>query len=191
LVDSAKSPETKNEGLSGAFMSKTFSSIKWTVLTWIEETFDLELLDESGETSSENNSSVVSLLSFENRKYLFTGDSGIPALQNVINYAENNSIDISNVNWKQVPHHGSHRNISPEILDKIKTEVAYVSASDKAPKHPSYRVTNAYIRRGAVVYTTEGSNLLHRLNSPLRENYCSIESYPFKNKVQEWLINTN
>jgi beta-lactamase superfamily II metal-dependent hydrolase len=28
LVDSAKSPETKNEGLSGAFMSKTFSSIK-------------------------------------------------------------------------------------------------------------------------------------------------------------------
>lgn len=185
LVDSAKSPQTKNEGLAGSYLGKTYSSVKSSVFNWIEETFDIELLDNTGETSSENNSSVISLLEFDNKKYLFTGDAGVPALQNAIDYSENNYIDISKVDWKQVPHHGSQRNISPVILDAIKTDVAFVSASKNAPKHPSYKVTNAYLRRGADVFTTEGNNLIHRLNVPLRDGYGTAESYPFKKEVQE------
>lgn len=185
LVDSAKSPETKSESMSESFLGRAFTSVKSAVLNWVEETFDVELLDETGETSAENNSSVISLFQFDNRKYLFTGDAGIPALQNAIEYAEDNYIDISKVDWKQVPHHGSHRNISPQIMDAIKTDVAYVSASEKAPKHPSFKVTNAYIRRGTRVYTTEGSPLIHRRNVPFREGYSDATPYPFKNKVQE------
>jgi beta-lactamase superfamily II metal-dependent hydrolase len=185
LVDSAKSPETKNEGLAGTSIGRTFSTVKSAVLSWIEETFDIELLDESGETSPENNSSVVSLLTFDDKKYLFTGDAGVPALENVIVFTDANGIDISQVNWKQVPHHGSHRNISPSVLDKIKTTTAFVSAAKGATKHPSYKVTNAYIRRGASVYTTEGINMHHRSNCESRSGYGPASAYTFKDRVQE------
>ncbi|RKR07953.1 metallo-beta-lactamase superfamily protein [Maribacter vaceletii] len=184
LVNSAKTPEQKMAGLVGS-LERTFASAKSTVLSWIEETFDIETLDESGDTSSENNSSVVNLLNFDNKKFLFTGDSGIPALKKVIEYSKVYGIDISRVNWKQVPHHGSHRNISPSILDEIKTEYAFVSASKGAPKHPSYKVTNAYIRRGANVYTTEGNILNHHLNCNTRNGYGTAVPFTFQNKVQE------
>ena len=184
LVNSAKTPEQKAEGLFGS-LERTYTAAKSTVLNWIEETFDIETLDESGETSSENNSSVVSLLNFDGKKFLFTGDAGIPALKNVIDYSQRKGIDISSVYWKQVPHHGSQRNISPSILNKIRTSVAYVSASKGAPKHPNFKVTNAYIRRGASVYTTEGIALNHHLNCPSRAGYGPATAFTFQNKVQE------
>lgn len=185
LVESAKSPETKNEGLTGTTLGRTFSSLKASVLSWIEETFDVELLDESGETTAENNSSVVSLLTLDNKKHLFTGDAGIPALKNVIEYSDEQGIDISNLNWKQAPHHGSQRNISPSIMDAIKSKVVYISASRGAPKHPSFKVTNAYIRRGSSVFTTEETNILYRTNSPTRNGYGPLTAYNFKTQVQE------
>jgi beta-lactamase superfamily II metal-dependent hydrolase len=185
LVNSAKSPQTKIETLSENVFEKAFSSFKSAVINWIDETLDIETLDETGETSAENNSSVISLLRFNGRKYLFTGDAGVPALEGALEYGNNWGIDISKVNWKQVPHHGSHRNISPSILDKIKTDVAYVSASSGAPKHPSFKVTNAYKRRGARVYTTEGNPMLHHLNCETRSGFKSAEEFPFKYKVQE------
>ena len=89
------------------------------------------------------------------------------------------------MNWKQASHHGSHRNTSPEILDSINSDVVFISASEKAPKHPSFKVTNAYIRRGSKVFTTEGNNLIHSLNTPFREGYSTAQSYEFKDKVQE------
>lgn len=184
LVNSAKTPEHKIEGLFGS-IEKTFTSVKSSVLNWVEETFDIETLDESGETSSENNSSVVSVLNFDTKKFLFTGDAGIPAFKNVIDYSKSRGIDISSVYWKQVPHHGSQRNISPSILDEIKTSIAYVSASKGAPKHPNFKVTNAYIRRGASVYTTEGNIINHHLNCNSRQGYGPAQGYTFQNRVQE------
>ena len=184
LVNSAKTPEQKIEGLFES-LGRTFTTAKSTVLNWIEETFDIETLDESGETSAENNSSAVSLLNFDNKKYLFTGDAGIPALKNVLEYSKSVGIDISMVDWKQVPHHGSQRNISPSLLDEIKTNIAYVSASKGAPKHPNFKVTNAYIRRGASVYTTEGVTMNHHIYCDSRAGYSSATAYSFQNKVQE------
>lgn len=184
LVNSAKTPEQKTEGLFGS-LERTFTVAKSAVLNWVEETFDIETLDESGETSSENNSSVVSLLNFDGKKFLFTGDAGIPALENVIEYSNAHGIDISSVHWKQVPHHGSQRNTSPSILNSINTEIAYVSASKGAPKHPNFKVTNALIRRGASVYTTEGIGLLYRINCEMRPGFSTAPKFEFQNRVQE------
>ena len=151
----------------------------------ISETLQIETLDESGETSAENNSSTILLLEFESDYYLFTGDTGVPALKKVIEYTENNGIDISNIRFMQVPHHGSKRNISPSILDAIKCETAYVSASKDAPKHPAKKVINAYIRRNSSVYSTEGSNLCHHRNSKSRDGYSISTPKPFYNQVEE------
>jgi len=174
-----KSPEAKS-----AVLEKAFSGLKG-VIKMIRETLQIETLDESGETSAENNSSTVLLLKFENDYYLFTGDTGVPALTKAIEYTENEGIDISNIRFMQVPHHGSKRNISPSILNAIKCKTAYVSASKDAPKHPAKKVINAYIRRDANVYTTEGSNLCHHRNSKPREGYSSSTPQTFYNQVEE------
>ena len=145
----------------------------------------IELLDEFGVTSAENSSSAVCLLHFDGNKYLFTGDSGVESLKKVIEYANNNGIDLTNLYFLQVPHHGSKRNVSPIILNAIKGEVAYVSASKDAPKHPSKKVLNALKKRGTRVYSTEGTNLISVHNRPMRPGYSTINPHVFYDKVEE------
>lgn len=155
-------------------------------ITWINETLNIETLDETGETSAENLSSAVVLLDLSNRKYLFTGDAGIESLKNVIEYSEKNFIDISNVHFMQIPHHGSKRNISPSILNKIKCNIAYVSVSKDAIKHPARKVTNAFKRRGVRVYSTSGKIISHNFNSTnIRQGYETAQQLPFYDEVEE------
>lgn len=179
LPDFAKSPQTKVSTLQ-----KSYSVIKEAV-NWVKETLQIETLSEDGETSAENNSSTVILFEFENEKYLFTGDTGIPALNRVLDYSKVKQIDISNIKFMQVPHHGSKRNISPSILNSIKCKIAYISASKDSPKHPAKKVINAYIRRGAKVYTTEGTGLNHHVNTVTRSGWSAATPQPFYNKVEE------
>jgi len=178
IPEFTKSPEQKSA------ISKVFSSVKEAV-NWIAETMQIETLSEDGDTSAENSSSTIILLDFDFDKYLFTGDAGIEAMQGAIDYANNKSIDISNLRFLQVPHHGSHRNISPSILDQIKCTTAFVSASKDAPKHPSKKVVNALIRRGASVHATEGQIICHHQNCPSRSGYSSATPLPFYNQVEE------
>ncbi len=179
IPDFNKSPDAKE-----SILEKAFSGISEAV-NWVRETMDIETLDDSGETSAENNSSVIMLLNFDDDLYLFTGDAGIPALERIIDYASNIGLDISNIRFMQVPHHGSKRNISPYILNSIRCKTAYVSAAKDAEKHPAKKVVNAYVRRGAKVYSTEGSNLLHHRNAPDRAGYSTATELPFYEQVEE------
>lgn len=174
-------PEQKETSL----LEKAFSIIKDTI-TLVAESFHIETLDESGETSSENNSSVITLFRFDNKKVLFTGDAGIPALKNVIEVADYNNISLNDLCILQIPHHGSKRNISPSILNRIKGEVAYISCPKEGdPKHPAKKVTNALIRRGMTSYLTKGNILYRHHNTPFRAGYVAATSVPFYNEVEE------
>lgn len=173
-------PEPVNDSL----LSKAFSAVKDTV-QMVAEAMHIETLDESGETSPENNTSVISLFSYAGKKVLFTGDAGIPALKNVIRIANYNDIPLYDLHVLQVPHHGSKRNISPSILNSIKSEGAYISCSKEgAPKHPAKKVTNALIRRNMKPFHTKGNILCHRLNTPTRVGYTSATPIPFYNQVE-------
>lgn len=153
-------------------------------INWVEETLNIELLDESGETSAENRSSSVILLQLDGEKYLFTGDSGIESLKKVVEYAEENLIDISKVRFFQVPHHGSKRNVSPTVLNAIRCETAFISAAKDAPKHPAKKVTNALKRRNSKVYTTNGHTLSHH-NNASRAGWYAAPEVPFYYQVEE------
>ena len=159
IPDFARSPEQKESAFA-----KAYRTLSEKAINWIEETFSIETLDDTGETSAENLSSAIILLNFENEKFLFTGDAGMQSLSHIINYAEANGIDLSQIAFMQAPHHGSKRNISPTILNAIKCKTAYISASKESGKHPSKKVVNAFIRRGSKVYSTEGTSLLHFRN---------------------------
>lgn len=172
----ARSPEAKS------LLEKAFSTLAAKATNWIEETFNIETLDDSGTTSSENLSSAVILLTFEREKFLFTGDAGMESLHKVLAYAEANNIDLSKVSFMQAPHHGSKRNISPAILDAIKCDTAFISASKESDKHPSKKVINAFIRRGTKVYSTEGNGLLHFRNA--NRGWGAATQHPFYYQVE-------
>ncbi len=174
-------PAPANESL----LSRAFSSVKDTV-QMIAEAMHIETLDESGETSPENNTSVISLFSYAGQKALFTGDAGILALKSVIRIANYNGILLNDLCVLQVPHHGSKRNVSPSILNSIKAESAYISCPKEGdPKHPAKKVTNALIRRNMKPFQTKGNILCRRHNTTGRVGYSSATQIPFYNQVEE------
>jgi len=160
----------------------------------IAESFDYETLDDEGETSPQNNTSVVLIADMEEERLLLTADVGIPALTNAADYAEVIYGGFPRLNFIQVPHHGSRRNVGPTILNRIigsnlseeKIMTAFVSASKNGvPKHPAKKVMNAFRRRGAHVYATKGQAIRHIRNAPDREGWSKIEALPFYNEVDE------
>lgn len=124
-----------------------------------------------GVISAENSMSGVTLLEIYGRKYLFTADTGVEALSKVIDYCKGQKIELTDLTWMQVPHHGSRHNIDKNILEKIKAKVAYVSAAKDAEKHPAKAVLSAFNDAGITVYSTEGNNLRHSFNGSYRPNY--------------------
>jgi hypothetical protein len=66
-------------------------------------------------------------------------------------------IPLQSFKFVQIPHHGSKRNVGPAILNRLigspvaqgtNKFTAFVSVPKKGePKHPSKRVTNAFMRR--------------------------------------------
>lgn len=183
-------PEPKYES---SLLAKVFHGMK-EVIHKVAERWDLETLDDTGETTAENNSSTILLLTFDDQNLLFTADAGIPALTEVVNYLESFNFDFGSIKFVQVPHHGSKRNIGPYILDRLvgpklkekeKRISAFVSVSKKGePKHPSKKVTNAFLRRGASVHVTKGCSKLHHNDSPDRGWKESIP-LPFFEEFEE------
>lgn len=132
----------------------------------------IETLTDEGETSSRNNSSVITLVTASQQRMLFTGDAGMPALEAAAMWYEGfvgpfYSMPLS---FFQAPHHGSKRNVGPTILNRILGRhgaphnpgcAAFISSAKAAPKHPSPKVVNALKRRGCEVFATEGIGVLH------------------------------
>ncbi len=135
------------------------------VVSCIEDSVGLDLLNDNEDiTSPSNNTSTVIVFNLDGHKLLFNGDAGKTALLNAIAYAEGlpEPITLSDLVFLDVPHHGSKRNINTNILKRIRTTTAYISApKDGDPKHPTKKVTNALQKYGASVYVTRRANLLH------------------------------
>jgi len=184
VCDFRRTPAAKAASASG-FFARTATAVAEAV-TWVKETLQIETLDDSGKTSAENNSSTIVLFTLDDHKLLFTGDAGIDALTRAANYAESIGIDLSTLRFLDVPHHGSHHNVGPAILNRIKTTQAFVSAAAKAEKRPSKKVVNALIRRGASVYSTRGASLCHSSpDAPARSGYTAAIALPFSDYVEE------
>ncbi len=89
-----------------SLLQKAIASAKEKI-EWVAEKFDMqyESLDDSGETSPENNSSAVSLLTVDGQKLLLTADAGIPALTAAADYAASLNVRLDDLRFMQVPHH--------------------------------------------------------------------------------------
>ncbi|MDR2463500.1 MAG: hypothetical protein LBD30_06945 [Verrucomicrobiales bacterium] len=194
LPDFRSTPQAKQESSISTLFGRASSAVANAVKKFAEN-WDIETLDNDGETSAENNSSAITLFHFNDEYILFTGDAGIPALTQAVNLLVGEGFNFAKLKFIQVPHHGSQRNIGPTILNTLignrvnqtKIKTAFVSAAkDGEPKHPAKKVTNAFLRRGAPVYATQGKGLLHRSsNIPLRAGWSSASSIQLYTEVEE------
>lgn len=160
----------------------------------IAESLDIETLTDDGETSAENESSVILLLDFEGKRSLLNADAGQRALTVAADVLERSGYDPKSFNFIQVPHHGSHHNVGPTILNRLigpkltqeqSLRTAFVSvAKNSDEKHPNKKVTNAFRRRGAPVHATSGSTKCHPHNAPDR-GWQSSTPLPLYSEVEE------
>jgi beta-lactamase superfamily II metal-dependent hydrolase len=140
----------------------------------------------SGEgTTPRNQHSVILNIVVEGKRALLTGDAGAPALHAAANTLD--QLGLSNpYPWVfQVPHHGSRRNLDPEILDRLIGVVgtfdggvheAIASVAAKADDHPRGAVSNAMRRRGYDMFATRGRTLHCNSGYPARPNWHEAQS---------------
>jgi beta-lactamase superfamily II metal-dependent hydrolase len=185
-------PQKKEQSL----MQKSLSEAYAKVLEWIDETWDKETLSENYEsTGARNESSVVMFGDIDGTKVLLTGDAGKDSLTRASYYAESQQIDLKQCSFIQAPHHGSRRNVSPSVLNKIIGEKvvegssanksAYISVAKLSKDHPKKVVVNAFIRRGAKVYKTQGKTIRYHKNMPEREGWVALTPMEFSIKVED------
>jgi beta-lactamase superfamily II metal-dependent hydrolase len=152
----------------------------------IRDAWHIDLLDDDEDTTSaENNSSVITLLNFGTQKLLFTGDAGKTALHLAADYANSQGLDLTNLNFFDVPHHGSKRNINSKIIKRMKGTTSFVSAPLKSEKHPAKKVTNALKKHGSKVFITKGNIIHHHHDAPDRPGWVALTEEPFHDYVEE------
>jgi len=182
IVESEKTPEsakTEQLGLASTFglmlKEQAAKVINFIKAAWGVENFSSE------ETSAENEMSIIQCAELCENRILLTGDAGRAGLTEAAYYASSINIGPPNIKCFQVPHHGSRRNVSTQLLDfwlgprlqtkpEPETEAfsAIISASSEDEDHPKKAVIRAMIHRGGRVVTTQINNLLYYHNAPDR-----------------------
>lgn len=185
IINSEKTPEsTKEEKAAENYSLRSFiGAVAEKAITLWKAVWGEEIFSEDG-TSAENEMSVVQYANLCGQRILLTGDAGRGALIEAADYALIMGIVLPGIDQFQVPHHGSRRNVSTEILDKLlgqrlqgkpipgkETFTAIISSAKKDEDHPRKAVVRAMIHRGANVVSTEGGALRISQNAPHREGW--------------------
>lgn len=163
VVASEKTPDAIDEATTKSLISTTMAkALRFVRSLWGDENFSDE------ETTAENEMSVVQYSYLLKERILLTGDAGRGALSEARDYLQLRGVPLPGIDVFQVPHHGSRRNLSSDLLDdwvgpKLAKPVeagkhkfkAMISASKGDPDHPRKAVVRAMKHRGAKVMSTE------------------------------------
>jgi hypothetical protein len=193
ILQSIKTPDTHTAADQNTLWLRKLIE---AAANWVSETWFGETLREGGETSAENESSVIQIAEFGNRRILLTGDAGLRALNAAAELVQSHFGYIPDLHFIQIPHHGSRNNVSPTILNRwigsplvqgqFRNLTAFASASAESSTHPRKAVINAFIRRGAKVVSTKGSAKRHSYNMPSRDGWSGAMPESFSNQVEPY-----
>lgn len=117
IPDFARMPKKAEDTAGFEVLKAVFESVVEKTkkfIDYVAEWFTDEGIDNDDTTSAQNNSSVILKLEIDGRTLVFTGDAGITALDQASQYINKESL-----RFIQVPHHGSRRNVGPDVLDKL------------------------------------------------------------------------
>ena len=193
----SRTPEPVEQAKEGfrflKFLGEAKKSALYAASKLVADSWDVEYLP-GGETAASNESSVVQYAHFGDKRIMLTGDAGLEALDRATDFLQARGYETQGLNLIQIPHHGSRRNVSTGLLNKLigssilrdgSNGSAYVSASKGNSDHPRKRVLNAFTRRGYRVLSTEGSAKDYRHNIPMKSGWSAAEPHPFYDQVEE------
>lgn len=193
IVESEKTPEgieesekTTAQTLEEAVMKALYAVKGFLASLWGDETFSPQ------ETSAENEMSIVQYAELAGKKILLTGDTGRKGLRQIIDYAPLVGLNLPGIDRFQVPHHGSRRNVSSDLLDQILGErfehqhqapdakfTALISSALADTHHPRKSVERAMRHRGGFVVATEGKDVCTSHNAPQRPGWTALPPRPY------------
>lgn len=193
LPDLDRTPQTyaEKKGIIPTF----FEGAK-DVLDVVKEAWSIETLDDDPPaTSASNETSLVQLGVFGDRRILLTGDVGPEGLMEAYHYAKATGL-YARPNFIQVPHHGSRRNVTPTALNAWlgkpmlepvgKVGVAFCSVGKDADIYPRKKVKNAFMRRGYPVHATRGWTKRHTFGAwPQDGSWSASEAEAFSYNVED------
>lgn len=143
------------------------------------------------QTSPKNNSSAIILFHDDNNVpiALFTGDAGVDAINKALDIADKHNIKYKNVNLFQIPHHGSIKNISKALIERISPKRAYVSAPPEKTEHPSRLLINYFHKIGIDVYHVRDKKgiVFYFDGASSRPNWGSADKAPIYEKIYRLL----
>ena len=199
IVDSERTPKEAapagSRGLLEALQSAAAKIVLYAKAAWGVEVFSTE------PTSAENEMSVVQYASLCDEKILITGDVGREGLTEAADFAPLIGLQLPGIDRFDVPHHGSRRNVSTELLDRwlgprLTQQLpdgqgsfrALIGANPDDKEHPRRAVVRGLIHRGAnVVQTTgkRGGYLRTSKNAPSRDNAVPANRMPYPEDQEE------
>jgi hypothetical protein len=97
----------------------------------------LESSSKANNVTATNMVSIVTLLEANDKKYLFTGDAGIETFEEQYLLSNNKLKDLD---WLDLPHHGSKNNTSLNMLTHFDPRIVFVSG-DAGPNRPHQLIT--------------------------------------------------
>ena len=193
IVESEKTPEPEREAaIAKTVFERMVAFAKSVAAAWGQE----NLKGESDGTSSENETSVVQFAEMCGKKILLSGDAGVGALGEAYDYAVDSGIALPGIDRFHVPHHGSRRNLSSDILDKwlgnkLKSRsdhsgsfTTIISANQSDKEHPKKAVVRALIHRNATVVQTRGV-IRTQHNAPERKGWVSVTALEYPSDMEE------
>lgn len=186
----ADDPMAKKAGLAGLFEAAKKVDKEFVNALWGDEIFSPK------ETSAENDMSVVQFANLVGHRILLTGDVGRGGLTEAADYAPFVGLNLPGIDKFQVPHHGSRRNVSSEVLDRwLGPKVpenqegtkfkAYISSAKADEHHPRKAVVRAIYHRGGKVYATEGTSTRTNRNAPKREGWNTVKPMEYPSEQEQ------
>ena len=107
---------------------------------------------------SDNDNSIITLLSYKNFYMLFTGDAGINGIKSVLNEIPRN------ITVLKVPHHGAVGGINKELAEYLNPKYSIVSTGENKFGHPSVYILE--ILKISIVLRTDVNNSIRiRVNN--------------------------
>ncbi len=199
IVESERTPKEADRaasmGLLGAFRSAAAKVVYYAKAAWGAEVFSTE------PTSVENEMSVVQYTNLCGEKILLTGDVGREGLSEAADFAPSLGLRLPGIDRFDVPHHGSRRNVSTEVLDRwlgprLPQQLpegqalfhAYINANPDDKEHPRRAVVRGLIHRGADVMQTttpRGGYLRTSKNAPPRDDAVPATRLPYPEEQEE------
>lgn len=143
--------------------------------------------------SAENRMSVVQYANLNDVRILLTADAGVDGLTEAADFAPYAGLQLPGIDRFQVPHHGSRRNVSTDILDRWLGErlparlpegaekfTGLISSAKKDLAHPRNSVVRSIYHRGGKPVATESKSIRTQSGAPRRDGWTAVTplTYP-------------